>query len=59
MLFGAGKHDVAGFAATLPYQAEPEARWNYNSGASNLLARLVGETVGPVRNSVGKPSKMR
>jgi CubicO group peptidase (beta-lactamase class C family) len=46
MLFGAGKHDVAGFAATLPYQAEPEARWNYNSGASNLLARLVGETVG-------------
>jgi CubicO group peptidase (beta-lactamase class C family) len=46
MLFGAGKHDVAGFAATLPYQCEPETRWNYNSGASNLLARLVGETVG-------------
>jgi CubicO group peptidase (beta-lactamase class C family) len=46
MLFGAGKGDVAAFAATLPYQAEPEARWNYNSGASNLLARLVSETVG-------------
>lgn len=46
MLFGAGQHDVAGFAATLPYQAEPEARWNYNSGASNLLARLVRETLG-------------
>ncbi len=46
MLFGAGKDDVAAFAATLPYQAEPEARWNYNSGASNLLSRLVRETLG-------------
>ena len=46
MLFGEGKGDVAGFASTLPYQVEPETRWNYNSGASNLLARLVGEIVG-------------
>jgi CubicO group peptidase (beta-lactamase class C family) len=46
MLFGSGKDDVAAFAATLPYQAEPEARWNYNSGASNLLSRLVRETIG-------------
>jgi CubicO group peptidase (beta-lactamase class C family) len=46
MLFGAGKDDVAGFAATLPYQAEPGRRWNYNSGASNLLSRLVRETIG-------------
>lgn len=46
MLFGEGKVDVAGFAATLPYLTEPETRWNYNSGASNLLSRLVGQTVG-------------
>ncbi len=46
MLFGAGKDDVAGFAATLPYQVEPDERWNYNSGASNLLSRLVRDTVG-------------
>lgn len=45
MLYGAGKDDVAGFAATLPYVAEPEARWNYNSGATNLLARLVRDTL--------------
>lgn len=50
MLFGAGKHDVAAFAATLPRVAEPEARWNYNSGGSNLLARLVSETVGGGRD---------
>ncbi|MGI9432826.1 MAG: serine hydrolase domain-containing protein [Myxococcota bacterium] len=46
MLFGAGKSDVAGFASGLPKVADPETRWNYNSGGSNLLARLVGETVG-------------
>ncbi len=46
MLFGAGRKDVAAFAATLPSVAEPETRWNYNSGASNLLARLVGEIAG-------------
>jgi CubicO group peptidase (beta-lactamase class C family) len=45
MLFGEGKRDVAGFAATLPKVAEPEERWNYNSGGSNLLARLVGDIV--------------
>jgi CubicO group peptidase (beta-lactamase class C family) len=53
MLFGAGKDDVAAFASTLPYLAEPEARWNYNSGASNLLSRLVSETIG------GGESEMR
>jgi CubicO group peptidase (beta-lactamase class C family) len=46
MLFGEGKQDVAKFAASLPYVAEPEARWNYNSGASNLLARMVSNRVG-------------
>ena len=45
MLFGEGKPDVAGFASTLPYLAEPESRWNYNSGGTNLLSRLVSETL--------------
>jgi CubicO group peptidase (beta-lactamase class C family) len=52
MLFGDGRADVAGFAATLPYLAAPESRWNYNSGASNLLARLVGETIGGGRDEM-------
>jgi CubicO group peptidase (beta-lactamase class C family) len=45
MLFGLGKHDVGGFAATLPKVAEPEERWNYNSGGTNLLSRLVADIV--------------
>lgn len=46
MLFGEGKPDVARFASTLPQINEPGTVWNYNSGGSNLLARLVSETVG-------------
>ena len=52
MLFGEGKGDVAGFASGLPKVAEPETRWNYNSGGSNLLARLVGQTVGGGREGM-------
>ncbi len=52
MLFGEGKKDVAGWAATLPYVAEPESRWNYNRGASNLLSRLVSETIGGGRDEM-------
>ncbi len=52
MLFGEGKSDVAAFASSLPYLGEPEAKWNYNSGASNLLARLVSETVGGGREQM-------
>jgi CubicO group peptidase (beta-lactamase class C family) len=46
MLFGEGRPDVAAFAATLPKVHEPEIHWNYNSGGSNLLSRLVSDTVG-------------
>ncbi len=52
MLFGEGRADVAGFAAGLPRVAEPEERWNYNSGGSNLLARAVAESVGGGRDGM-------
>ncbi len=46
MLWGEGKADVARFAAALPRLHPPEEIWNYNSGGSNLLARIVGDVVG-------------
>ncbi|MDG2051054.1 MAG: serine hydrolase [Myxococcota bacterium] len=52
MLFGEGQTDVAGFASGLPKVADPETRWNYNSGGSNLLSRLVGQTVGGGREGM-------
>jgi CubicO group peptidase (beta-lactamase class C family) len=46
MIFGEGKDDMAGFASRLPYVAEPETQWNYNTGGSNLLSRMVSNIVG-------------
>jgi CubicO group peptidase (beta-lactamase class C family) len=46
MLFGEGKADVASFAAAHQPTALPGTRFNYSSGTSNLIARLVGDVVG-------------
>jgi CubicO group peptidase (beta-lactamase class C family) len=46
MLFGAGKDDVAAFAASLPLDHEPGSVWNYSSGTTNIVARIVGDLVG-------------
>lgn len=46
MLYGAGKDDMAAYAAALPLIHEPGAEWNYSSGTTNIVARIVGQTVG-------------
>src|SRR5207237_10608174 len=46
MLFGAGKDDVAAFAAARPPIAAPGLRFNYSSGTSNIVSAIVGREVG-------------
>ena len=46
MLFGAGKDDVAGYAAARPATAAPGERFNYSSGTSNIVSRVVADQVG-------------
>jgi CubicO group peptidase (beta-lactamase class C family) len=46
MLFGEGKDDVAGFTAQLPLAHEPGTFFNYSSGTSNVLSRVVASVVG-------------
>jgi CubicO group peptidase (beta-lactamase class C family) len=46
MLFGAGRDDVAGFAADRPPAAAPGTRFNYSSGTSNIVSGVVGREVG-------------
>jgi CubicO group peptidase (beta-lactamase class C family) len=46
MLFGAGKADVAAFAADFPLLHAPDTVWSYSSGTSNLLSELVGRRIG-------------
>ncbi|MDZ4826887.1 MAG: serine hydrolase [Actinomycetota bacterium] len=46
MLFGSGQHDVAAYAASRPLAHAPGTTFNYSSGTSNILARIVGDVVG-------------
>jgi len=46
MLYGEGQHDVAGFTAALPLAHQPGSHFNYSSGTTNVLSRLVGSLVG-------------
>lgn len=46
MLFGAGQDDMAAFAAGFPLEHPPGTVFNYASGTTNILARLVGDLYG-------------
>ena len=46
MLYGGGKDDMAGYAAGLPLLHEPGSVWNYSSGTTNIVSRIVGQQVG-------------
>lgn len=48
MLYGAGKDDMAAYAASLPLIHEPGTMWNYSSGSTNIVARIIGDAVGGV-----------
>ncbi len=46
MLFGNGKGDVAAYAANQPLDHAPGTVWSYSSGTSNIVARIVQDTLG-------------
>lgn len=46
MLFGEGNGDHAAFAAALPLDHEPGTMWNYSSGTTNIICRILGDVVG-------------
>jgi CubicO group peptidase (beta-lactamase class C family) len=46
MLFGEGKTDMAGYTARLPLAHEPGTFFNYSSGTTNVLSRIVADHVG-------------
>ncbi|MBT8241644.1 MAG: serine hydrolase [Acidimicrobiales bacterium] len=46
MLFGEGKDDCAAYAASQPLIADPGTTFNYSSGTTNILCRLLGDIYG-------------
>lgn len=46
MLFGEGKDDVAGYAASFPAAHAPGTMWSYSSGTSNIVSGIVARLFG-------------
>ncbi|WP_116995859.1 serine hydrolase domain-containing protein [Desertimonas flava] len=46
MLGGAGRDDRAGYALAKPLEFEPGAVWEYSTGTSMILGRIIADTVG-------------
>ena len=46
MLFGSGSDDHAAYAADLPLDHPPGTFWNYSSGTTNIICRILGDAVG-------------
>jgi CubicO group peptidase (beta-lactamase class C family) len=45
MLFGEGASDHAAYAAALPLDHAPGTVWNYSSGTTNIIGRIVGDLI--------------
>lgn len=52
MLFGDGAADHAHYAAELPLLHAPGSVWNYSSGTTNIIARIIGHIVGGGREGM-------
>jgi CubicO group peptidase (beta-lactamase class C family) len=52
MLFGSGQHDMAAYAAALPLVKRPGSTWNYSSGTTNIICRIIGDVVGGGREGM-------
>ena len=52
MLFGDGNADHAAYAAGLPLEHPPGTVWNYSSGTTNIISRILGALVGDGREGM-------
>ena len=46
MLTMDGRHDTGAFAANMPLERNPGEFWNYSSGTTNIICRILKEVVG-------------
>jgi CubicO group peptidase (beta-lactamase class C family) len=52
MLWGDGADDHAAYAAGLPLDHPPGTVWNYSSGTTNIITRILGDIVGGGRDGM-------
>ena len=54
MLYGVGQGDVAAYAASLPLAHQPGSTWNYSSGSTNIVARILADAIAPYATDGGR-----
>lgn len=60
MLFGGGSEDTAAYAGAQHLEHPPGTVWNYSSGTTNILCRIVGDLVaGPDADPSTREAGMR
>ena len=61
MLFGDGGPSHAAYAASQPLDHEPGSVWNYSSGTTNIISRIIGDIVsgGPGGDPGDRETAMR
>ena len=61
MLFGSGAADQAAYAAARPLVHPPGVVWNYSSGTTNIICRVIGDIVagGPGGSPAEREAAMR
>ena len=52
MLFGDGHADMAAYAAALPMIRRAGSTWNYSSGTTNIICRILADVVGGGRSAM-------
>ncbi len=52
MLYGVGQDDMAAYAAALPLIHPPGTVWNYSSGTTNIVSRVVGDAIGGTQEAM-------
>lgn len=40
------KPDTGAFAANMPLETEPDQKWSYSSGTTNIISRVIRQTIG-------------
>lgn len=40
-----GSYDFGAYAAAKPLETEPDDKWYYSSGTTNIVARIIRQTV--------------
>lgn len=51
------KPDAAAYAASMPVEVNPDEKWSYSSGTTNIISRIIRHTVGNQADYAAFPRK--